>query len=101
MDSEIQLLADKLASFNPKSMQGLKEIMWEGTDHWDELLIKRAEISGERVLSEFTRKTIEKLPRPCLATARMWIISDPIAINFHFLVSTIRIPSVSVLGSAF
>jgi methylglutaconyl-CoA hydratase len=61
MDSEIQLLADKLASFNPESMQGLKEIMWEGTDHWDELLIKRAEISGERVLSEFTRKTIEKL----------------------------------------
>lgn len=63
MDSEIQLLADKLASFNPKSMQGLKEIMWEGTDHWDELLIKRAEISGERVLSEFTRKTIEKLKK--------------------------------------
>ena len=63
MDSEIQLLADKLAAFNPKSMQGLKEIMWEGTDHWDELLIKRAEISGERVLSEFTRKTIEKLKK--------------------------------------
>ena len=63
MDSEIQLLADKLASFNPKSMQGLKEIMWEGTDHWDELLIKRAEISGERVLSDFTRKTIEKLKK--------------------------------------
>ena len=63
MDSAIQLLADKLASFNPKSMQGLKEIMWEGTDHWDELLIKRAEISGERVLSDFTRKTLEKLKK--------------------------------------
>jgi len=63
MDSEIQLLADKLASFNPKSMQGLKEIMWEGTDHWDEFLMKRAEISGERVLSKFTRKTIEKLKK--------------------------------------
>ena len=44
-------------------MQGLKEIMWEGTDHWDEFLMKRAEISGERVLSKFTRKTIEKLKK--------------------------------------
>ncbi|MCH2445665.1 MAG: enoyl-CoA hydratase/isomerase family protein, partial [Candidatus Marinimicrobia bacterium] len=63
MDSAIQILADQLESFNPKSMKGLKEIMLYGTDHWDELLIKRAEISGERVLSEFTRKTIEKLKK--------------------------------------
>jgi methylglutaconyl-CoA hydratase len=42
-------------------MQGLKKIMWEGTDHWDKLLRERAEISGKRVLSDFTRKTIEKL----------------------------------------
>ena len=61
MDAAIQILAEKLASSNPKSMQGLKKIMWEGTDHWDKLLNERAEISGKRVLSDFTRKTIEKL----------------------------------------
>ena len=61
MDAAIQILAEKLASSNPKSMQGLKKIMWEGTDHWDKLLMERAEISGKRVLSDFTRKTIEKL----------------------------------------
>ena len=61
MDAAIQILAEKLASSNPKSMQGLKKIMWEGTDHWDKLLRERAEISGKRVLSDFTRKTIEKL----------------------------------------
>jgi len=61
MDAAIQILAEKLASSNPKSMQGLKKIMWEGTDHWDKLLKERAEISGKRVLSDFTRKTIEKL----------------------------------------
>ncbi len=61
MDAAIQILTEKLASSNPKSMQGLKKIMWEGTDHWDKLLKKRAEISGKRVLSNFTRKTIEKL----------------------------------------
>ena len=61
MDVAIQTLAEKLASSNLKSMQGLKKIMWEGTDHWDKLLRERAEISGKRVLSDFTRKTIEKL----------------------------------------
>ena len=61
MDAAIQILTEKLASSNPKSMQGLKKIMWEGTDHWDKLLKERAEISGKRVLSNFTRKTIEKL----------------------------------------
>ena len=61
MDAAIQILAEKLASSNPKSMKGLKKIMWEGTDHWDKLLRERAEISGKRVLSDFTRKTIEKL----------------------------------------
>ena len=35
----------------------------EGTDHWDKLLMKRAEISGERVLSDFTRKTLDKLKK--------------------------------------
>ena len=61
MDAAIQILTEKLASSNPKSMQGLKKILWEGTDHWDKLLKERAEISGKRVLSDFTRKTIEKL----------------------------------------
>ena len=61
MDSAIQDLAQKLASSNPESMRGLKEIMWDKTDHWDELLMERAEISGKRVLSDYTQKILEKL----------------------------------------
>ena len=61
MDAAIQELAQKLASSNPESMRGLKEIMWDRTDHWDELLIERAEISGERVLSDYTQKILAKL----------------------------------------
>ena len=63
MDDAIEILAKKLVSFNPDSMKELKKIMWSGTDHWDELLMQRAEISGKRVLSDFTRKTIEKLKK--------------------------------------
>jgi methylglutaconyl-CoA hydratase len=35
--------------------------MWEGTENWDTLLVERAEISAKLVLSDFTRKAIEKL----------------------------------------
>ena len=61
MDVAIQSLAEKLAASNPDSMRELKQVMWEGTDHWDTLLSDRAAMSGKRVLSEFTRKTLTKL----------------------------------------
>jgi len=54
-------LAKKLASSNPDSMRGLKQVMWEGTDHWDILLMKRAAMSGKGVLSDFTRETLARL----------------------------------------
>ena len=63
MDVAILNLANKLSLSNPDSMKELKEIMWEGTSHWDALLIERATISGERVLSDFTKKTLEKLKK--------------------------------------
>ena len=39
-------------------MARLKATFWHGTEHWDELLERRAEMSGTLVLSEFTRKAI-------------------------------------------
>ena len=63
MDTAIQTLAEKLVASNPDSMRGLKQVMWEGTNHWDSLLLERAAMSGTRVLSEFTKKTLEKLKK--------------------------------------
>ena len=61
MDIGILNLASKLVVSNPDSMRELKQVMWLGSENWDNLLIERAKISGERVLSDFTRKTIQKL----------------------------------------
>ena len=61
MDIGILNLASKLVVSNPDSMRELKQVMWLGSENWDELLTERAKISGERVLSDFTRKTIQKL----------------------------------------
>ena len=60
MDEAIEKLVTTLSGSNPEAMAGLKKVMWEGTDHWDELLIERAESSGRLVLSDFTRNAINK-----------------------------------------
>ena len=58
MDSAIDELAEKLSQSNPEAVALLKGVFWEGTEHWDELLSERAELSGKLVLSEFTRNAI-------------------------------------------
>ncbi|MEL6659935.1 MAG: enoyl-CoA hydratase/isomerase family protein [Bacteroidota bacterium] len=58
MDAHLAELAQKLAQSSPAAMRELKRISWEGTEHWDELLDTRAAISGELVLSDFTREAI-------------------------------------------
>ena len=60
MDVEVAKLASSLSKSNPEAMEGLKKVMWEGTDHWDTLLMERAETSGTLVLSDFTKNAIEK-----------------------------------------
>ena len=63
MDVEIEKLATTLSNSNLQAMKGLKKIMWEGTDHWDTLLMERAASSGKLVLSDFTKNAIEKFKR--------------------------------------
>lgn len=63
MDEALKLLAIKLSKSNPDALKALKKTFWEGTDHWDELLSKRAEISGKLVLSEFTQKALKNFKK--------------------------------------
>jgi methylglutaconyl-CoA hydratase len=60
MDESVSRLANQLAHSNPEAMAEMKKMLWQGTEHWDELLPQRAEISGRLVLSSFTREAIEK-----------------------------------------
>jgi methylglutaconyl-CoA hydratase len=60
MDKGIEVLAAKLAGSNPEAMAMLKKVIWQGTDHWDQLLTERAGMSGKLVLSEFTINAINK-----------------------------------------
>jgi len=58
VDAEVERLAARLAASSPEAMLELKNIFWEGTQHWDRLLTERAAISGRLVLSDFTRNAI-------------------------------------------
>jgi methylglutaconyl-CoA hydratase len=59
LDVALVELTQKLASYHPDALGGLKQILWEGTADWDELLSQRAAISGELVLSEFTQHALQ------------------------------------------
>lgn len=60
LDDAIKTLAEKLSSYNPEALKLMKAVFWEGTEHWDALLIERAKISGKLVLSDFTKSTLKR-----------------------------------------
>lgn len=60
MDEAVSRIAFELSHYSPEAMAALKKILWKGTEHWDDLLCERAEISGRLVTSSFTKHAIEK-----------------------------------------
>ncbi len=58
LDEAVAGLAATLAASNPQAMRELKKVFWAGTEGWDALLAERAALSGEMVLSEFTKAAI-------------------------------------------
>ncbi|MDE0471334.1 MAG: enoyl-CoA hydratase/isomerase family protein, partial [Ekhidna sp.] len=60
MDNGMNELVKKLAGYNPEAMREMKKVLWQSTEHWDELLSERAKTSGNLVLSAFTRMFIQK-----------------------------------------
>jgi methylglutaconyl-CoA hydratase len=58
LDEAYDAFVKKVAASNPEATLGIKERLWEGTEHWDSLLDSRAATSGTLVLSDFTRNAI-------------------------------------------
>ena len=63
LDTGIEALLQKLRGSNPEAMQLLKKVFWEGTEHWDHLLAERAAMSGQLVLSDFTKNAINSFKK--------------------------------------
>ena len=58
LDAYIEHFTADLIKKSPEALMMLKKVLWEGTDHWDELLEKRAEMSGQLILSDFAKNAI-------------------------------------------
>lgn len=63
MDKELGFFTQRLADYNPAALYEMKKALWEGTENWGSLLQERAAISGELVLSEFTKTALSKFKK--------------------------------------
>ncbi|MFP2995447.1 enoyl-CoA hydratase/isomerase family protein [Spongiivirga sp. MCCC 1A20706] len=61
MDKAVDSFASKLTSYNPEALAAMKKVLWQDTDHWNELLSDRAALSGKLVLSDFTKTALAKI----------------------------------------
>ncbi|WP_299014416.1 enoyl-CoA hydratase/isomerase family protein [uncultured Polaribacter sp.] len=63
LDEEVEILSEKLASYNPVALAEIKKALWRNTENWDTLLAERAAVSGELVLSDFTKTALAKFKK--------------------------------------
>ena len=59
LDAYIEHFTSDLVKKNPAALFQLKKVFWEGTEHWDNLLERRAEMSGQLILSDFAKDAIQ------------------------------------------
>ena len=60
LDDYLRRFTENLCSYHTEALRELKQIFWEGTEHWETLLHERAAISGRLALSDFTKAAIAK-----------------------------------------
>jgi len=63
LDLYLKEFLPRLAAMNPEALSGLKQIFWEGTANWETLLEERAKVSGQLVLSDYTKKAIARFKK--------------------------------------
>ncbi|MBA0882691.1 enoyl-CoA hydratase/isomerase family protein [Flavobacterium undicola] len=63
LDNAIADFSSKLASYNPDALLEMKKVIWEGTEDWESLLLERAAITGQLVLSDFTKKALTQFKK--------------------------------------
>ena len=63
MDEALQQFTQQLASYNTEALAAMKMVFWQNTEHWEELLYQRAAISGNLVLSDFTKNALNQFKK--------------------------------------
>jgi methylglutaconyl-CoA hydratase len=63
LDKDLMFYVAGLAAYNPMALRAWRKVLWEGTEHWGQLLTERAAITGQLALSEFTKNALGKLKK--------------------------------------
>ena len=63
LDDFLNEFASRLASYNPDALAQMKKALWQNTEHWGTLLHERAAVSGNLVLSDFTRNALRQFAK--------------------------------------
>lgn len=58
LDTRLGTFTKKLSAFNPEAMAKLKAILWEGTEHWDQLVNARVSITAQLALTPFVKNAV-------------------------------------------
>jgi len=61
LDKELEFHVAKLSSFEAKALQKVKQVLWQDTEHWEELMEERAAMSGELALLPATKERLAQL----------------------------------------
>ena len=60
MDRVVHEFCVELSNHSPSALSAIKETLWQGTEHWDTLLLAQAEISGRLVIDKRTKTILRK-----------------------------------------
>ena len=63
LNNEVEILAEKLAGYDPEATRLLKQELWSDTNNWESLLTEKAKISARLVLQDFTRDFLKKFKK--------------------------------------
>jgi methylglutaconyl-CoA hydratase len=61
LDAAVDALAERLAGQSVEATSALKHALWHGTEHWGELLLERAGVSGRLVRTDDAQRRIQAI----------------------------------------
>lgn len=60
LNEAVDILANQLSNYSTEAVQKLKQILWQGTENWQQLMEERAHICGNLVLSPTTKQALQE-----------------------------------------
>lgn len=61
LDKELEHYSATLSNYNSEALQNVKSVLWQNTEHWEELMAARSAMSGKLALLPETKKRLAKL----------------------------------------